>query len=135
MTFWQNLLVYVVLTCQMVCPILYLVWLWRRTGSWRVLTRGVLVIVPVASFLIGGGILALDTAFRVFALGIGLNGEDVEMTNWQYVRMTFMVCGIYGVMFSGMGLMLSLPIIAAWRLIHRKSFDHVVRYRARLGTE
>lgn len=101
-------------------PIVFLLWVWRRTGSWVSIARGALLVVPVASFVLGGGVLALVTAFRVFILGTGTTGPQIGMSNWQYVGTTFFACGIYAVAFSGTGLLLSLPFLALWYRVQRQ---------------
>jgi hypothetical protein len=127
----DNILVWIVCSCQMLGPIVFLVWVWRRTGSWLWIALSGLFVVPIASFTLGGGILALSTAFRVFILDIGMTGPTIGMTNWQYVSFTFEVCGIYGVGFSGMGLLLTVPLVGLWYLVHQTSFKRLIRRPSR----
>ena len=58
-------------------PIVYLLWVWRRSGSWLSIARGALLVVPVCSFVLGGGFAALVTAFRV----TGTTGPHFGMSN------------------------------------------------------
>ncbi len=126
MRFGEHLLVMVIMTCQMVGPIVFLIWVWRRTGRWIWIVLSTFIAIPVVSFAVGGGILALSTAFRVFVLGVGLTGPDIGMNNWQYVGFTFVGCGIYCVGFNGFGLVLFTPLLGGWYLVHRASFTRLL---------
>jgi hypothetical protein len=101
-------------------PIIFLLSAWRRTRSCVLIARGALLTVPVASFVLGGGVLALVTAFRVFIVGIGTTGPHIGLSNWHYVGNTLIAGGVYSVSLSGLGLLLTLPFVALWCRIQRQ---------------
>jgi hypothetical protein len=49
------------------------------------------------------------------------------MTNSVYIGYTFLACGIYGMGFSGAGLLMAVPLLIAWRAVYPRSFFYVLR--------
>jgi len=125
MTLAEDIWLKVVITGMIVGPALVLIWAWRRTGSWRWLAGAVpLSVLGVPLVLVSVGIV-LPLAFGLFVFGYE---PGLEMTRGQYLVYHMFVLGIYGVGFSGMGLLLSLPVVGLWAFVHPRSFRRVVRY-------
>lgn len=132
MTLAEDIWLKVVITGMIVGPAVVLVLVWRRTGSWRWIAGAVpLSVLGVPLVLVSVGIV-LPLAFGLFVLGYE---PGLEMTRGQYLAYNFLVVGIYGVGFSGVGLLLSLPVVGLWAFVHPRSFGRVVRYVPRAAPE
>ena len=116
MGFGEQLVAGTVTTVLLLGPIPFLIWVWRRTGSWIRVVRGVMFTVPVVSFLLGGGLAAIATACEVFV-------------DWEDIADAFVTCGVYGAGFSWMGLMLAVPPVGLWYLGHRSSFSRALAHK------
>jgi hypothetical protein len=116
-----KLLLWLVVAGEMLGPIVFLVWVWRRTGSWVMVALSGLLAVPTASFVLGGGIAALVTAYQVYVL----HSATFGWSKWSRVGLSFLACGMYSVGFSGTGLLITAPILGLWYLVHRPSFRRV----------
>lgn len=127
MAWYDNLLVWVLMTVDMVGPAILLLLLRRWTRRWWTAFIGVVVTAPVVAFFLTGGVAWAATYVRVVIQGDTTvpdeNGKPVP----EYLGFIFYVCGIYGVMFAGTGFLMSLPLVILWRVAHSASFKRFAR--------
>jgi hypothetical protein len=81
--------------------------------------------IAVWSFIVGGGVIATATAFEVYIL-FEEQQAHFGMPNAEYVADTFVWCGVYSVGISGLGLLLTTPLLMMWAVIHWPSFRQLI---------
>lgn len=102
-------------------PLIVLIYSRRQSGSWRRAIRNTMLAATVFAFLLTGIVGALSTF-----VGNSLWPRSVYSVESEPV-FVFLIVGMYGVGFAGMGLLYGVPLIGLWRLLHRRSFDMVTR--------
>jgi hypothetical protein len=113
-------LMWSLLGIDFVAPVAVLLFVKRRSGSWQRAAFTCLLTATVVAFLVNGTV-----------------GWLLSLLQWAirdgspYRGMAFPVCGVYGMLFAGTGLLYLLPMVGLWRLAHRRSFECVTRQRVR----
>jgi hypothetical protein len=125
MAWYDKWAMYLVSVLVMLGPAILLVWLRGRTRQWWIAIPVTLLMAPVVAFLLTGGIAYLMTYIRVVIQGDTSVPDEYGWTVPQYLGMTFGKCGIYGVLFAGLGAMFWVPALVLWRIIHSRSFRFV----------
>jgi hypothetical protein len=123
MKWYDEAALYVLIFFDMVGPGVFLLLLRRWMRRWWIAILGVICVFPIIAFCLTGGIAWLMTYLQVFVRGDTSVANKMGVTAMQYVNYSGFGTGVYGVMFAGMGLAISLPFILAWRLIQKASFQ------------
>ena len=114
-----SILMLLVVSLNVVGPIAALLFVKRRSGSWRSASLACLLSATVLAFLLTGTV-GWITVFVQMAI----QGEF----RWD-LAIAFPTMGIYGIGFAGMGLLYLLPLIGIWRIFHRRSFEAATNRR------
>jgi hypothetical protein len=127
MTRGEELFFVIAIVLDMIGPIALLLLLRRWTRRWWIASVGTLIIAPFAAFEFIGGLAWVLTYFRVVIDGDTSIPDGRGQTVPDYLSMTFVISGGYGVLFAGTGFLITLPLISLWAAIHRKSFNRAIR--------
>src|SRR5260370_5985874 len=119
----DEILMTITIALDMLGPAVLLLILRRWTRRWWAAFMGTAVITPFAAFLLTGGVAWFFTYFRVIVHGDTSVPDANGYTVAGYLYTTFAGCGIYGIMFAGMGFGLSLPPMVLWWLVPRRRFN------------
>jgi hypothetical protein len=123
----DELVLIIALAFDMAAPIVLLLLLRRWTGQWWVAFMGTVIVIPIGSFLLTGAAAWLVTYCRLVIRGDIFIPDEIGQTLPEYLATTFGVCGAYGTMFACLGFGLSLPVLALWWIVHRRSLDRLAK--------
>jgi len=112
-----NILVAIaIMSFDILGPVVVLLYVKRRSGSWRRAACYCAITATVCAFIVSGTLCWIQAALR--ELIYGPTGSTALMT-------AFPAGGIYGALFAMTFLLLALPVLRLWRLIHPRSFQFI----------
>src|SRR5947209_1378180 len=111
MGWFDQALVCVVFVSDLVGPSILFLLLRRWTGRWWVTAAGTAFAITFVAFGLTGGIAWLATYYRVIIQGNTTIPDEIGQSVPEYLGLTFVVCGMYRVLFAGSGFGLSLPFL------------------------
>jgi hypothetical protein len=103
----------------------------RSTGKWQPAVRWCIVTATAVAFSFGG---VTEAVFMWFRSQQGIRNPDGP-SDETIVRIYFLLGGIAGMIVAASGTVVGFALLALWRVTHRASFRHVLRYPVETSSE